>query len=153
MQLNDTNLLQYLRKVVRVRPLKQKISITVDEDIIKNSSLIAEACDRSLSQYINIVLKNHLVSQKSTLQDTLKLNSQANYSYIRVKYAEGCLETNINTVSPLKLPLIVKTKNPTGRIAPVGLIILFYFSVFLPPVSFDCVRSGKQRRIQSAKPS
>lgn len=43
-----------------MRPLKQKISITIDEDILEKIKAVAENDDRSLSQYINIVLKEHL---------------------------------------------------------------------------------------------
>lgn len=43
-----------------MKPLKNKISITVDEDVLKEIKKLAERNDRSLSQYINIVLKEHL---------------------------------------------------------------------------------------------
>lgn len=43
-----------------MKPLKQKISITIDEDVLTNIKLLAEDADRSLSQYINIVLKQHI---------------------------------------------------------------------------------------------
>lgn len=43
-----------------MRPLKQKISISLDEDIVKELRILSENCDRSLSQYINLVLKKHL---------------------------------------------------------------------------------------------
>ena len=43
-----------------MKPLKQKISITLDEDIIKRVRILAEYCDRSLSQYINLVLRDYL---------------------------------------------------------------------------------------------
>ena len=43
-----------------MKPLKEKISITVDGDILEKARLEAEKDDRSLSQYINIVLREHL---------------------------------------------------------------------------------------------
>ena len=43
-----------------MRPLKTKISITVDSDILEQIKEAAERDDRSLSQYINLVLKQHL---------------------------------------------------------------------------------------------
>lgn len=43
-----------------MRPLKQKISITIDEDILEKVKTLAENNDRSLSQYINLILKEHL---------------------------------------------------------------------------------------------
>lgn len=47
-----------------MRPLKQKISITIDEDILEKIKKLAEDNDRSLSQYINLVLKEHLKKEK-----------------------------------------------------------------------------------------
>lgn len=43
-----------------MRPLKRKINITIDEDILEKVRAIAENDDRSLSQYINLVLKEHI---------------------------------------------------------------------------------------------
>ena len=43
-----------------MKPLKEKISITIDSDIIAKIKEQAEKDDRSLSQYINLVLKKHL---------------------------------------------------------------------------------------------
>lgn len=47
-----------------MKPLKQKISITLDEDVVQKLKLLAEDCDRSLSQYINLALKEHLNRQE-----------------------------------------------------------------------------------------
>ena len=43
-----------------MKPLKEKISITIDSDLLEKISTEAENDDRSLSQYINIVLKQHI---------------------------------------------------------------------------------------------
>ncbi|MDE6658729.1 MAG: toxin-antitoxin system protein [Eubacterium sp.] len=43
-----------------MKPLKEKISITIDEDVLKEIKIRAEEDDRSLSQYINIILKKHI---------------------------------------------------------------------------------------------
>ena len=43
-----------------MKPLKEKISITIDGDLLEKIKEHAEYDDRSLSQYINIVLKNHI---------------------------------------------------------------------------------------------
>ena len=43
-----------------MKPLKQKVSITLDSDIVEELKKLSDECDRSLSQYINIVLKEHL---------------------------------------------------------------------------------------------
>lgn len=43
-----------------MKPLKEKISITIDSDILEQLRRASEEDDRSLSQYINIVLKEHL---------------------------------------------------------------------------------------------
>ena len=42
------------------KPLKAKVSITLDEDVIRQIRILAEADDRNFSQYINLVLKKHL---------------------------------------------------------------------------------------------
>lgn len=46
-----------------MKPLKKKVSLTLDEDIIEKLKVLAEDCDRSLSQYINLVLKEYLKSK------------------------------------------------------------------------------------------
>ena len=43
-----------------MKPLKQKISITIDEVTLEQIRQLADQDDRSLSQYINIVLKRYL---------------------------------------------------------------------------------------------
>ncbi len=43
-----------------MKPLKEKVSITLDEDIIQKIKELSEADDRSFSQYINLVLKEHI---------------------------------------------------------------------------------------------
>jgi len=47
-------------EVIVLKPLKEKISITIDNDILAKLKEKAEYDDRSLSQYINIVLKQHI---------------------------------------------------------------------------------------------
>ena len=49
-----------------MKPLKEKISITIDSDILEMLREKAELDDRSLSQYINLILKEHL-KQKEKL--------------------------------------------------------------------------------------
>ena len=48
-----------------MRPLKEKISITIDNDVLEKIKLEAENDDRSLSQYINLLLKAHLNNKKT----------------------------------------------------------------------------------------
>ena len=40
-----------------MKPLKNKVSITLDGDIIQQIKELAEEDDRSFSQYINMILK------------------------------------------------------------------------------------------------
>lgn len=47
-----------------MKPLKKKVSITLDSDLVEMIKEFAEKDDRSFSQYINMVLKDH-VNQKS----------------------------------------------------------------------------------------
>lgn len=43
-----------------MKPLKQKVSITLDGDVIEKIKLLAENNDRSFSQYVNLILKEYL---------------------------------------------------------------------------------------------
>lgn len=43
-----------------MKPLKTKISITIDDPVLEQIKILAERQDRSLSSYINLVLKAHL---------------------------------------------------------------------------------------------
>ena len=43
-----------------MKPLKEKISITIDGDVLEKLKQLAEKDDRSLSQYINLILKRHI---------------------------------------------------------------------------------------------
>lgn len=47
-----------------MKPLKKKISITIDSDILEKLKEKSEYDDRSLSQYINLVLKKHLEEEE-----------------------------------------------------------------------------------------
>ena len=47
-----------------MRPLKERISITIDNDLLEKIRVKAEEDDRSLSQYINLVLKKHLEEEQ-----------------------------------------------------------------------------------------
>ncbi len=43
-----------------MKPLKDKVSITLDSDLIAQLKILAENEDRSFSQYINKILKEYL---------------------------------------------------------------------------------------------
>ena len=45
-----------------MKPLKNKVSITLDADIIDRIKELGEEDDRSFSQYINLVLREHIKS-------------------------------------------------------------------------------------------
>lgn len=47
-----------------MKPLKEKISITIDNDLLERLRKCAENDERSLSQYINLVLRKHINSQE-----------------------------------------------------------------------------------------
>lgn len=55
---------------MKLRPLKETVSITIDGDVLKNARLLAEEEDRSLSQYINLILKRHI--EKLKLDEKLR---------------------------------------------------------------------------------
>lgn len=44
-----------------MKPLKTKVSITLDTDIIEKVKELADKDDRSFSQYINVILKEFLL--------------------------------------------------------------------------------------------
>ena len=50
-----------------MRPLKSKVSITLDSNIIERVKTLAEKDDRSFSQYINFILKSYLDEKDSNL--------------------------------------------------------------------------------------
>ena len=43
-----------------MKPLKTKVSITLDIDVVEMLKELAEQDDRSFSQYVNLVLKRYL---------------------------------------------------------------------------------------------
>ncbi|MBD5086574.1 MAG: toxin-antitoxin system protein [Clostridiales bacterium] len=47
-----------------MKPLKEKISITIDSDLLSELKIEAEKDDRSLSQFINIILKKFIQDKK-----------------------------------------------------------------------------------------
>ena len=55
-----------------MKPLKSKVSITLDEDIIEKIKELAEKDDRSFSQYVNLVLKEHVLTKNSQIAKVKK---------------------------------------------------------------------------------
>lgn len=51
-----------------MKPLKEKVSITLDGNIVERIKELAEDDDRSFSQYINMVLKEHLIKIDGTAE-------------------------------------------------------------------------------------
>lgn len=49
-----------------MKPLKSKVSITLDADIIEKIKEMAEDDDRSFSQYINMILKEYISKESKT---------------------------------------------------------------------------------------
>lgn len=52
-----------------MKPLKQRVSITLDEDIITQVKELAEEDDRSFSQYVNMVLRNWINEKTKSLSN------------------------------------------------------------------------------------
>jgi metal-responsive CopG/Arc/MetJ family transcriptional regulator len=46
-----------------MKPMKSKVSITLDDDIINEIKKLAENDDRSFSQYVNLILREYLSNQ------------------------------------------------------------------------------------------
>ena len=47
-----------------MKPLKEKVSITLDSNIVKEIKQMAEKDDRSFSQFINLILKDYISKNK-----------------------------------------------------------------------------------------
>ncbi len=47
-----------------MRPLKDRISITIDNDLLEKARKLAKEDDRSLSQFINIALRDFIRKQE-----------------------------------------------------------------------------------------
>ena len=43
-----------------MKPLKEKISLTLDDPVLEAIKALAEENDRSVSSYVNLVLREHL---------------------------------------------------------------------------------------------
>jgi len=52
------------------KPLKQHISISLDQEVIEKIKLLAEESDRSFSQYVNILLKKHIELKENKSKNT-----------------------------------------------------------------------------------
>lgn len=48
-----------------MKPLKENVSVSLDPDVIENIKLLSEKDNRSFSQYINIVLKEHIAQKNA----------------------------------------------------------------------------------------
>lgn len=48
-----------------MKPLKTKVSITLDTEIVDRIRTLAEEDDRSFSQYVNLVLKKFLYEKNT----------------------------------------------------------------------------------------
>ena len=55
-----------------MKPLKIKVSITLDDDIVHQIKILSEQDDRSFSQYINMVLKQHIAKKEKALAEYRK---------------------------------------------------------------------------------
>ena len=49
-----------------MKPLKTSVSITLDDSVLEQVRVLAEEQDRSVSSYINLVLRAHLESLQKT---------------------------------------------------------------------------------------
>lgn len=50
---------------MRMKPLKTKISITLDEPILEKIQMLGELHDRSVSSCINVILREYLKDEKN----------------------------------------------------------------------------------------
>lgn len=55
----------YTKRMCRMKPLKTKVSITLDENVVNQIRELAEADDRNFSQYINLILKKWIAEHST----------------------------------------------------------------------------------------
>lgn len=55
-----------IKKEFIMKPLKEKISITIDADLLNELKEEAEKDERSLSQFINLILRKYIKEIKVT---------------------------------------------------------------------------------------
>ena len=51
------------------KPLKEKISITIDGDLLAELRQMSDKYDRSLSQLINLILKRHVSNESDSPEE------------------------------------------------------------------------------------
>ena len=51
------------------KPLKEKISITIDGDLLAELRQMSDKYDRSLSQLINLILKHHVSNESDSPEE------------------------------------------------------------------------------------
>ena len=56
-----------------MKPLKNRYSLTLDEDVAEKIKEMAENDDRSFSQYINIILKEWIKAQESDRNEQITI--------------------------------------------------------------------------------
>ena len=65
-----------------MKPLKTKVSITLDSEIIDEIKILAEEDDRSFSQYVNLVLKENIFGTFLFLSCIYLMNSDYSVNFI-----------------------------------------------------------------------
>lgn len=55
----------YTKRMCSMKPLKTKVSITLDENVVNQIRELAEADDRNFSQYINLILKKWIAEHST----------------------------------------------------------------------------------------
>ena len=73
-----------------MKPLKEKISITIDSDILETLRILAEDDDCSLSQYINIVLKTHIAEKAKSRTGETRSKRYKNKGNRAVRFKSYC---------------------------------------------------------------
>ena len=95
-----------------MKPLKNKVSITLDADIIDEIKHLAEEDDRSFSQYINLILKEYLqtpINTNKEAQLTMLLYHIEIFSFCGMPTAY-IYKNIISKISAIKTANIIKTK-------------------------------------------
>lgn len=79
-----------------MKPLKKKVSITLDIDIIDKYKQLSENCDRSFSQYVNLVLKDYYNMLPMALLSEIVMSFPEIEKLLSVEGLEQFIECDFN---------------------------------------------------------
>ena len=133
-----------------MKPLKEKISITVDNDILIKAREAAEADDRSLSQFINIAIKEYLkrLEEKKWARTAVRAHNLIFLIPHQKPHRTPCRRRNIrctakatqqhfNNYAQLSPPASLR---PLAEISPPWMPCAYNILIIIPPCRGACLQ-------------